>query len=533
MENFKLSPRRKPSRSVDGFIPNTGSLDSRPNNKSVGSEVDKTQLDGINKKVDGFNSTNIGTQLDALPSLQPSYSPNPEVVEKLKKTKSKRHFPKKLVFRGVMVMFAIVLLSGGYFFGKAWWNTHRILKGGSNGALALNSQVDPTLLNGEGDGRVNILLLGKGGDNHPGGDLTDSILIASIDPLGKEASLLSIPRDLYIKVPNYWSMKINSVYSTGKQRALSVNEDDKAAAEKAGIKLLENIIETNIGIPINYYVMVNFDAFQETVDAVGGIDVTVKEPLYDYVQAWDNGGNPLIAGKGLQHFNGKKALLYARSRSSSSDFARGERQREIVVGLKDKVLTLGTFSNPLTVTKLLDAIGNNVTTSLSLGEIMRLYEISKTIPTTSIDSLGFTDEPNVLVKTANINGQSVVVPRRGQADFSEIQSFVRNAMRDGFLKSENATIAVLNGTNVEGLATIRADELKSYGYNVILVDKAPTTDYATTVLVDFSSGLKKYTKRYLEQRLKTASVSSATGIDPLVYKADIVIIVGNNENSNP
>ena len=306
MDKFRKHLSRKPRKSVDGFIPNTGSLGSKPGFDPKDPEADKTQLDLIGNKSDGFHSANIGSQLDALPSLQPSYSPNPEVVEKLKKPRAKRHFPKKLVLRGALTIFIIVLLSGGFFFGKAWWNAHKILKGGSDGALALNSQVDPTLLNGEGDGRVNILMLGKGGDNHPGGDLTDSILIASIDPLGKEASLLSIPRDLYVKVPNYWSMKINAVYSTGKQRALSVNEEDTDAAEKAGIKLIESIIETNIGIPINYYLMVNFDAFQETVDAVGGIDVTVAEPLYDYVQAWDNGGNPLIAAEGLQHFNGKR-----------------------------------------------------------------------------------------------------------------------------------------------------------------------------------------------------------------------------------
>lgn len=532
MDNFRINPKHKPKRSVDGFVPNTGNLVPGSSSDPKNPNAEKVQIDSIKKKGDGFNSFNTDSKLDALPSLKP-YTPNPELIEKIKKPKKKRHFPKKLVIRGFLTILVVGVLAGGYLFGKAWWNTHKILKGGSDGALALNSQVDPTLLNGEGDGRVNILLLGKGGGNHPGGDLTDSIMVASIDPLGKEASLLSIPRDLYVKVPNYWSMKINAVYSSGKQRSLSVNEDDKEAAEKAGIKLIENIIETNIGIPINYYVVVNFDAFQQAVDAVGGIDINVKEPLYDYVQAWDNGGNPLIAAEGQQHFNGKKALLYSRSRSSSSDFARGERQREIVVGLKDKVMKLGTFSNPLTVTRLLDAIGNNVTTSLSLGEIMRLYDISKTIQSSSITSLGFTDEPNVLVKTANINGQSVVVPRKGQSDFSEIQSFVRNAMRDGFLKNENATIAVLNGTNVVGLATKRADELKSFGYNVTLIDDAPTKDYASTVLIDFSDGVKKYTKRYLEQRLKTAAVTSVAGIDPLVYKTDIVIIVGNNENTNP
>jgi len=408
--------------------------------------------------------------------------------------------------------------------------SRNVLKGGSSGALALNSEVKPELLNGEGDGRVNILILGKGGENHPGGDLTDSVLIASVDPLAKEASLLSVPRDLWVKVPDYWSMKINAVYSTGKQRAIAANESDSDAAEKAGVELLSGIIKEDIGIPMNYYIMVDFTAFKQAVDAVGGIDINVPEALYDGQVAWENNNNPLIAAAGQQHMEGKKALLYARSRYTSSDFARGQRQRDIAVALKEKVTQLGTFSNPLAISKLIDAIGNNVTTNLSLKEMSRLYDITKDIPSTSIASLGFTDPPNVLVKTDNIGGQSVVVPRRGVNDFSEIQSFVRNSLRDGFLKSENASVAILNGTGIAGLGTKRADELKSYGYNVTLVDNAPTTDYPSTQLIDFTAGIKKYTKRYLEQRLKTTAMTSSPGIVQATYNADFVIIVGNNEN---
>lgn len=532
MDKFRIRPR-EPKRSVDGFIPNTGQLIHGDHVSSEKPQPENTHLDSVTKKEDGFHTSNqqLDKRLGALPSLHP-YTPNPDLHEKLKPKKKKR-LSKKVVLRSGLSIFAIFILLGGYVFGTAWWNARKVLQGGGDGAVALNSEVDPTLLNGEGDGRVNIMLLGKGGDNHPGGDLTDSILIASIDPLGKEASLLSVPRDLWVRVPNYWSMKINSVYSTGKQRALAANDQDTKAAEKAGISLLESVIESSMGIPVHYYVMVNFNAFQQAVDAVGGIDINVKEPLYDYVQAWDNGGNPLIAGAGQQHFDGKKALLYARSRSSSSDFARGERQREIAVGLRDKALQLGTFSNPLTVTRLLDAIGDNVTTSLSLSEMMRLYEISRDIQTSSIASLGFTDPPQVLVTTDNIDGQSVVVPRAEVDDFSEIQSFVRNSLRDGFLKNENANIAVLNGTDMGGLASERAEELKSYGYNIVYIGDAPRSDYQSTVLVDFSRGTKKYTRRYLEQRLGTTAVESGEGIDPLNYNADIVIIIGNNENTNP
>lgn len=542
MNKFRIPNDDLGRRSVDGFVPSTPKIGVRPQaaHQEPNQEmVRQRPLDGRPRSLDGFQTQK---RLEALPTLpahrldragsadsQRGGVEHSGVEEKPKKRRNIR----KILKRTSLAMTAFVLLFGGYFGFKIWWNTHKVLKGGGEGAVALNSEVDPTLLNGEGDGRVNILVLGKGGPNHPGGDLTDSILIASIDPLAHEAALLSVPRDLWVKVPDYWSMKINAVYSSGKQKALSVNENDEAGAEKAGIDLLEGVLEQNIGIPIHYYVMVNFTAFKDAVDAVGGVDVDVKEALYDGNIAWENNNNPLIADVGLQHFDGKKALLYARSRYTSSDFARGERQRELTVALKEKVLQLGTFSNPVTVSKLIDAIGNNVTTSLSLKEIMRVYEIGKEIPSTSIASLGFTDEPNVLVKTGNIDGQSVVIPRRGQSDFSEIQSFVRNALRDGFLKSENASVVVLNGTDIAGLATKRAEELKSFGYNVTMTENAPAGTYPSTQLIDLTDGIKKYTKRYLEQRLGATATASPEGLDPVQYGSpDFIIIIGDNEASS-
>lgn len=544
MNNFKrYSSKNTQARSVDGFIPNTPRLD-RPdpvNEKSwtANTANQEAQIDELpHANIDGFISSNQRAQ--ALPSLQryapvtngiPNATQNKRRLwgRKSKKTSTPKSRKRKFIMRGAIASFALLFIGAAAFGANIWWNSNKVLKGGSDGALALNSEVEAALLKGEGDGRVNVLLLGKGGGNHPGADLTDSILVVSIDPIAKEASLLSIPRDLWVRVPDYWSMKINSVYSSAKQKALTENNENESAANEEGVKVLSDVLEETIGIPIHYYSVVNFDAFKQTVDAVGGISINVKEPLYDYNIAWENGGSSLIADAGPQSFNGQKALLYARSRYTSSDFARGERQREIVVGLKEKILQLGTFSNPVAVTKLINAVGDNVSTNISLGEMMRMYEIAKTIPTTSIASIGFTDEPNVLVKTGQVGDQSVVIPRRGVDDFSEIQSFVRNALRDGFLKSENATVIVLNGTNSPGLATVRAEELKSFGYNVVLVDDAPTSDYQATVLLDTTNGYKKYTKRYLEQRLGVQAATSVPGITPDLFQADFIVIVGNNE----
>jgi LCP family protein required for cell wall assembly len=324
-------------------------------------------------------------------------------------------------------------------------------------------------------------------------------------------------------------MKINAAYSSSYERALE-NGSEEAAAKEAGFATLESTIEEYIGIPIHYHAMVDFQAFQQGVDAVGGIDVQVDEPLYDpFISKNKNG---LIAAAGLQRFDGFTALQYSQSRYTSSDFARGERQRQVIIALKNKVLATGTFSNPKTVSDLLDALGDNVTINATLGEIMRMYEITKDIPSDGIANVGLTDEPNVLVITDNVNDQSIVRPRAGINDYSEIQSFVRNTLRDPFLKSENATIAVLNGTSTPGLATIKANELKSYGYNVTIIDDAPTKDYQNTVVYDKSGQTKKYTRNYLENRLGAKVTEEPTSSNPILVTADFIVVLGQNETTS-
>ena len=109
-----------------------------------------------------------------------------------------------------------------------------------------------------------------------------------------------------------------------------------------------------------------------------------------------------------------------------------------------------------------------------------------------------------------------------------IQNYVRNALKDGFIANENAKIIILNGTSIEGLATKKSDELKSYGYNIASVGTAPTQTYTNTVLVDLRNGSKKYTKRYLEQRLKLTTTTNLPDSKINPGDADFVIILGTN-----
>src|SRR5262249_41768891 len=143
-----------------------------------------------------------------------------------------------------------------------------------------------------------------------------------------------------VQIPNNGTQKINAAYPDGLAQSTSKKLDDQRTA---GLELLDRTLQPVIGTDIHYHVIVDFTAFQQSVDAVGGVDVNVPEQLYDPTIAWENHYNPVIAQKGLQHFNGHLALLYAKSRETSSDFARAERQRLILVALKNKVFSAGTF----------------------------------------------------------------------------------------------------------------------------------------------------------------------------------------------
>jgi LCP family protein required for cell wall assembly len=321
-------------------------------------------------------------------------------------------------------------------------------------------------------------------------------------------------------------MKINAVFATAKQNALYKRQSN-ADAEKAGFAAIEKKVSEIAGIPIHYHAMVDFTGFSSAIDTVGGVTIDVKKPLYDTVLAAENRGNALIAPKGVQTMNGKKALLYAQSRygSARGDFDRNQRQREVLVALKDKVFSLGTFGNPVKVAQLIDNFGGHIQSNFSIDEIMRLYNLGKQIDSSQITSVGLADPPQELVTTNLLGGQSVVVPKVGTYDYSAIQHFVRNTLKDGFIRKENPTVIVLNGTSRSGLATAKAEELKSYGYNVVKVDDAPTKNYTNNVLVDMRDGEKKYTKRYLELHLKTTPTKKLPeGINP--ENADFVIIVG-------
>lgn len=422
----------------------------------------------------------------------------------------------------ILILLLILVGTGGFLGVKLYIAKANIFDRSGDGAPALRSNLDPSELSGEGDGRVNILLAGIGGDNHPGGTLADTIIIASIDPFAKEVAMLSVPRDLYVDIPGYYrSSRINAAHAIGEEESF-----EESGYPDGGMGLLQKTLEETLDIPIHYYVRVDFSAFKHAVDAVGGIVLDVDTPVYDPTFAWE--WRVLDVGVGEQYFDGERALFYARSRKTSpgGDFDRSERQRDIIVALKDKVLSLGTYANPLKIADLIDAIGNGVKTNISISEMLRLYEIAGEIPSDNIVSVGLSNSPGNYLTDKNIGGASVLVPTSG--NFIEIQKFVRSIFVDGFIKSEDASLEVFNGTSQEGLATDYAAELGTYGYRVVNIGNMIDKSYATWKLFDLTND-NPYTRQYLEQR--TGVIVSPTSELPVELRettSDFIIIMGTN-----
>jgi LCP family protein required for cell wall assembly len=415
----------------------------------------------------------------------------------------------------IALSLTVVFAVAGALAVKAVLASQRIVtKNAGSGAPALNGDIDPTKLKGEGDGRINILLLGVGGANHDGGTLSDTIMVASIDPVNKNVAMLSIPRDLYVKIPGYGYNKINSADSYG------------------GPELAKKVVSQVLDLPIHYYVQADFSGFKQAVDAVGGVDVVNQDNLYDNSYPCDNGkGYCTFSLKpGDYHMNGSLALKYSRCRHGTcgNDFGRAARQQELLVALREKALQASTLSNPVKVSGLIDSVGDHVRTDMQVNELQKLAKIVKGLNTKNINQKVLDDSPSgLLVDGGNQfpGAGSILLPRAGDFDYTQIQALAHTIFIDGYLQKEQAAVAIQNGTTKPGFAAAVAKQLSAYNYHVTTVTTAPEQNHTSSVIYDYSGGQKPYTVKYLESRFK---VKALVAPRPQGVADDIVIILGSD-----
>jgi LCP family protein required for cell wall assembly len=284
----------------------------------------------------------------------------------------------------------------------------------------------------ETNDRVNILLAGYSADDpgHQGADLTDSIMIVSIDPTNKTATLISVPRDLYVNIPGYGYTKINAAYEDGQSESFS-----ESGYVSGGMGLLEKTITQDFGVQFDYEGLINYEAFKDSVNAVGGVTVDIQSD--DSRGLYDPNTN-LNLPNGEVNLDGQEALDLARARGDgygsygfpNADFNRTQHQQELLVALKNKISSGSVISNPLKIAKIANAIGNNVKTDMTVGEMETLYEKTKGLSDSNIKevTLNSYDGTDYLTDYETNSGQDALVPQAGIGNYSQIQELIQNLL---------------------------------------------------------------------------------------------------------
>ena len=327
-------------------------------------------------------------------------------------------------FKKIIIGFAVfIFLFGGYMvyqtnsaFDKITGEQNSVVKSfirmlpfGNNffQILPIEKEVSviDRLKNNELD-RLNILILGIRGVNDPnGGLLTDTMMVASVEPKTGKTALISIPRDLYVNIPYHdHKNKINEVYVDG----------IKDGGWQNGLKYSKKAVSDVTGLDIHYVASVDFKAFKEIIDTLGGIRITLARPFSETNQ-FEEGVIELPAGS--QTIDGDTALLFARARFSTSDFDRAKRQQQLLIAIKEKAFSLGVISNPVKIISILNSLGNHVRTDAELWEIKELVIVMKKIDTADVLRKVFdTSKKGLLYASRDSNGSYILLPEGGNFD---------------------------------------------------------------------------------------------------------------------
>jgi LCP family protein required for cell wall assembly len=355
-----------------------------------------------------------------------------------------------------------------------------------------------------GDGRFNMVIVGVGGENHPGGNLTDSIQVLSIDTLNNSLSFTSVPRDLYVNYNGLGRTKINAVYTYAEQKKPG-----------SGALAVREIVGQVLGIKISNFAMIDFTGIKQIVDALGGIEVDVPKALNDplYPAADMIHYDPLYVKAGPQNMNGELALKYARSRETTSDFDRSMRQQIVIAAIKKKALSVGVLTSPTRVSSLITALGKHFKTDLQVDNIRQLMDIYRGI--TPDNTKGFTlDTSSALgLLTSQSSPAYVAYPVLGLDRYEAINQWFAQNNPDPLLSRESPSVTLYNsGKATQKQMDTFAEKLKDYGYTVTVSTTVPTNKPTATKILAKNPTGKPISHNYLGSLLKaTVEKGQVTG----------------------
>ena len=438
---------------------------------------------------------------------------------------------KKIILTVVGILGGLIIITAVAFI---LWGNDIIAKitGGQGNVFDLLTFVEPTYerLKTDDNGRTNILAFGtsgydmagdEGNGTHDGAQLTDSIMVISINQDTGDVAMLSLPRDLKATPTCTATGKINEVYWCNGGGG-NVSSEEEAAAAQALMDKVGGILN----IDFQYFAHLNWGSLIQIVDTLGGINITLDEDILDY------GWTGAVFEAGTEYtIDGEQALGLARARhgTSGGDFSRGASQQKILVGIKDKISEQG-----LSITDMMglaSTLGDNLRTNFSIEEIKSLAHLSSEFDLNNMRQISLI-EPERLMTTGTINGISYVIPSGGANYYTAIQNYVAKMLSNDPRVYEDPTILVLNGTEEAGLATTEKLALEEDGYNRVDADNAPTSDYTDKYTLYVLDDTTKGTKKMLEEKYSTTAKSYDEMSPDITRDYNFVLILGGDSNNS-
>jgi LCP family protein required for cell wall assembly len=398
----------------------------------------------------------------------------------------------------------------------------------NQGETPLQSAGGPPSVPWDGNSRVNVLVMGMDARDAESDDIprTDTMLLLSMDPESRTAGMLSIPRDLWVEIPGFDYSKINTAYRMG--------EVYNVPGRGPGLAI--NTVENLLGMEIDYYAIVDFHAFENFIDELGGVTVNVPEKIVVDPLGKQN-TETLKPGEHLMP--GYLALAYARSRNSSgSDFDRAKRQQQVVMAIRDQILQAEMLPTLIKNSPAIyQSLSAGISSNLTLMQLVRMAWVAQQIPEENIrqgvigvDQVDF---------AFSYDGQDILRPLPDQIlqlrdqIFSLSGPIVPMAPQEDtqtLVDEEYATVLVLNGTFTAGLASQTADYLRDAGLTVTEPGNADQY-YEMTTIIDYTGN--PHTVAMIEQLMSIAPENVFHRYD-VSGPADLVVLAGQDwADNNP
>jgi len=544
--------------SVDGFIPR------RPQRSSLDNSVKTQSADVVGRARPSHHATSelhtgrkqeISEITSAAPNkLQDNISQSLQAIDgeqqQEKQIHKKRRQKRRWVKIALWVFGALVAVGIGFLLWRAWNMVSQVFNGNILGILQQQE------LKMDAQGRSNVLVVGTTDDDptrkaEGDGILTDSMMVISVDQKKKDAYMFSIPRDLWVKYGTACSAgyegKINVMFGC-------IADGDTEEAEKARLEGIRTFVGDILDMDIQYTVHVKSNVVRDAVNAVGGVTVNVEsrdergvlDASLDWMCTQDNPtaeeqqrrcptGHYIDFPNGPNEMDGDKAMWFSRARGvgygetyglEQSNFDREKNQQLVLMALKSKAMSTGTLTDFGKITKLMDAMGDNLRSDVESAEIRTIMSIASEMSDENIHRLDLYSEENPLMTTGMVGAQSIVQPTAGLYDYSAIRAYIRKTVYASALSREAAQVIVVNAGGYVGAAGKETERLAELGMNMLDATNADEDISGKYVVYQLAADGEKPETRQKLAELYGVSIQHGTPPFAVPEGVDFVVLIG-------